>query len=122
MNGPVTGMYLNRTALQYGRHRRSLFIGGEKMRAWTEVNTASGEFQSMPKGLAHYSSPLFAARWFLPLALCSLADSRRSAPTQRIALEWKRGEYSSTGPASASPQCEVREFLFSVFQIARSNV
>jgi len=30
MNGPVTGMYLNRTALQYGRHRRSLFIGGEK--------------------------------------------------------------------------------------------
>jgi hypothetical protein len=52
MNGPVTGMCLNRTALQYGRHRRSLFIGGEKEAGhrlkWSTQRVES--FNPRPKG------------------------------------------------------------------------
>jgi len=58
------------------------FIGGEKNGAWLEDQHSEWRVSiHAPKGLAHYSSP-FAAKWCVLLALCSLTDSRRSAPAR----------------------------------------
>jgi hypothetical protein len=49
MNGPVTGMYLNVPPSSTAGTADRFSSVEKKMRAWTEVNTASGEFQSMPQ-------------------------------------------------------------------------
>jgi hypothetical protein len=69
MNGPVTGMSLNRTpSSTAGTADRFSSVEercGHELKSTQRVES----FNPCPKGLAHYSSPLFAARWCLPLAL-----------------------------------------------------
>ena len=114
MNGPVTGMSLNRTpSSTAGTADR--FSSVEKRCGHGLKSTQRVEsFNPCPKGLAHYSSPCLPQggvyRW--PYAPSLIHVDQR----QRNASRWS-GDVVNTaaqGQQSTTPH-EVREFLFSVF-------
>jgi hypothetical protein len=76
------------------------------------VNTASGEFQSMPQRTRSLFESLCRKVVSAAAGPVPLADSRRSAPTQR--LRWSGNVVNTAAQGQqARPPSEVGEFLSS---------